>query len=101
MSKNQYAVIQYENIEAITQDLDNAFYCTIFDDYEKAKAYLNWKWEDNYNEEIAAGSDFVPEECYHEDEYAKISMTDGCFTEFILTKVSEPHKNFTKEYKNA
>ena len=70
--------------------------CVVFDDYEKAKAYLHWSWEDYYNTEIAENSGLYEEECYHEDEYAKVEWDDGEHTEFLLTVITPPDEEFHK-----
>lgn len=66
----------------------------LFDDYDKAKAYLHWLWENAYNTEMAEGSMLIEQKCWHEDELAKITWSDGDYMEFILTGVSEPNEEF-------
>ena len=87
MSENKYAVI-------MTHDFDPETQCVVFEDYDKARAYLHWILEDYYNEEIAEGSILNEHECYHEDEYAQVVWGDGCKTEFRLTYVTEPSQRF-------
>lgn len=96
MSKIQYAVITYDGMGSLIQ----SFYCTVFGDYEKAKAYLNWIWEDWCNDMIADGYELIFEDTYHEDEYAKLSLEDGSYAEFTLIEISEPSEKFIKEYEN-
>ena len=88
-----YAVIM---VHSFYQDTPTV----LFDDYNKAKAYLHWLWEDYYNAEIEYGSDLDTINCFHEDSYAKVTWADGTTTEFILTYISEPDKRFaTVDYK--
>ena len=85
MECGYYAVVVVHSFEE-----DTPLY--LFTDYEKAKRYLENLWEDYYNEEIANGSDLDEALCYHEDEYAKVTWSDGCRTEFILTYSSKPEE---------
>ena len=87
MRKNQYAVVTTHSFTEKTE-------CVLFEDYERAKAYLHWLWEDYYNEEIANASVLIEEECYHEDEYAIVTWADGCKTEFALAEVYEAKEDF-------
>ena len=82
-----YAVIMIHTFDSDTPTV-------LFDDYDKAKAYLHWLWEDYYNTELAEGSALNEEMCFHEDEYAKVTWADEDSTDFILTHISEPDKNF-------
>ena len=84
-----YAVIMVHTFDADTPTV-------LFEDYDKAKAYLHWLWENYYNTEIAEGSDLNENQCFHEDDYAKVAWADGDATEFILTYTSEPEKEFEK-----
>lgn len=65
-----------------------------FEDYDTARAYLHWIWEDYYNTEIKEVDDFNKEDSYHEECYAKISYYNGDKTEFILSGISEPDERF-------
>lgn len=82
-----YAVIMIHTFDSDTPTV-------VFDDYEKAKAYLHWLWEDYYNTEITEGSDLDEEHCFHEAEYAEVMWKDGDCTDFILTYISEPDIRF-------
>lgn len=67
-----------------------------FNDYNRAKAYLHWAWEDYYNTEIAENPDGISEdETYHENDYAVITYTDMEMTEFKLLE-TEPIDEFLK-----
>ena len=55
-----------------------------FENYEKAKAFLHWKWEEYYNGELANQSCMNKDKCYHEENYARITWRDGDYTEFTL-----------------
>lgn len=55
------------------------------ENYEKAKEKLNELWEEYINEEYANSSELTEEECYHEDEYARVTWSDGDYTDFTLT----------------
>jgi hypothetical protein len=82
-----YAVIMVHTFDADTPTV-------LFEDYDKAKAYLHWLWKEYYNTEIAEGSLLDKEGCFHDDEYAKVTWTDNEATEFILTYTSEPDPEF-------
>ena len=85
-----YIVIMVQSFDAETP-------CYAFDDYEKAKAYMYWLWEDYYNTEIAQSEAPLDKTlCYHTDDYAKVTWVDGDKTEFIVTFTSEPDKEFFK-----
>lgn len=83
----RYAVITIYSFDSDTPTV-------IFENYDKAKAYLHWLWENYYNTEIAEGSDLNEEQCFHENEYAKVMWNDNDTTEFILTYISEPDEEF-------
>lgn len=82
-----YAVIMVHTFDSDTPTV-------LFEDYDKAKAYLHWLWETYYNTEISEGSDLNEEMCFHEDEYAKVTWADDDSTDFILTYVSKPDEGF-------
>ena len=77
-----------------THNFDPEVEATVFESLDKAVVYLQWLWEDYYNEEIANESDLVESECYHEEDYAKIEWTDGCQTWFHLIETVPPRGNF-------
>ena len=66
------------------------------DEYDKAKAYLHWLWEYTYNEALEEGQELNEEQCFHEEDYAKIMWADDDedTIEFILTYTSEPNPEF-------
>lgn len=70
-----------------------------FDDYRKAMAYLHWVWEQGYNEETGEGSDINEEECYYEEDYAKIEWSDGDYVEFNLIEIDAPREDFPSDWK--
>lgn len=80
----------------IVHSFDTDAPMVLFNDseYDKAKAYLHWLWEDYYNTEIAEDSKLFEFGCYHEDEYAKVTWEDGECTEFVLTYSSDPDERF-------
>lgn len=91
-----WIVIQMSNFDADVS-------CVMFkaDEYDKAKAYLHWLWEDYYNTEIAEGTgNLLESQCYHEDEYAVVTWQASDWnenedkTEFILAYTSEPDYRF-------
>ena len=96
--KDKYIVIMVHSFDSET-------YAQEFDDYFKAIAFLHWSWERYLNEERMQSIISLAEEfCYHESEYAKVCWDNGEETEFILSSISEPNKEFTKlseeEWKN-
>lgn len=82
-----YAVIMIHTFDADVP-------VTLFDKYDKAKAYLHWLWEDYYNTEIAEGSDLNEDQCFYEDEYARVTWANNDETDFILTCTLEHDKKF-------
>lgn len=88
----KYVVAKIHNFNPETE-------CIKFESYEKAKAYLHWRWESYYNEEIANNSELNEEFCYHEDEYGRVQWADGDYTEFILMSVDEPESEFEAVWK--
>ena len=89
-----YAVI-------ITYNFDPETKCYLIEDYDKAKAYLHWLWEEAYNEEIAENTCLNDDLCFHtEEDYAQIEWMNQDREEFILTLVSElPEKFETVDWK--
>ena len=85
--KEKYVVIMVHNFDPEVKTAE-------FDNYDMAKAYLHWLWEDYYNEEIAVGSELNEEFCYHQDEYAIVEWLDGDRVEFMLSAVEEPYDGF-------
>lgn len=84
---DRYVVIKVHSFDSETETVE-------FDDYNKARAYLHWLWEDYYNEEIANKSDLCEDGCWHEDEIAQIEWNDGEKTEFILSEIGNPRREF-------
>ena len=82
-----------------THNFDPETEATAFEDEKEAKAYLQWLWQDYYNEEIDNNSDLVERECYNEDDYAKIQWEDGCQTWFNLIECVPARPAFTFERK--
>ena len=80
----------------MTHSFDSEVTCCLFGNYDKAVAYLHWMWEEYYNEELAEDSDLVEDECFHEDEYAKVSWADGEYTEFHLALSTPYDESFFK-----
>lgn len=85
--KTTYIVVMVSSFDSDTP-------AVLFDDYNEAKAYLHWLWEDYYNIEIALGSHLIETQCFHEEEYAKVTWSDNNTTEFILTFASSPDERF-------
>lgn len=88
-----YVVVKTHNFDPETEAVE-------FTDYRKATAYLQWLWEDYYNDEIAEDTDLDEDECYHESDYAKVQWNDGNYTEFNLIAITEPRRDFPKEWEN-
>ena len=84
----KYAVVICHNFDADTK-------VTLFDNHDKAKAYLHWVWEKYYNEEIRNNALLNEADCWHEDDLAKISWADKCYTYFELINPYEtPEEDF-------
>ena len=78
-----------------THNFDPETEATLFDNIEDAISYLQWIWEDYYNREILEGEgDLLESECYHEEDYAKVTWEDKCVTEFHLMEIVPPRKEF-------
>ena len=82
-----YAVTKTHNFDPETE-------ASVFYGYDEARKYLRWLWGVYYNEELENGSDMNRDECFFEDEYAKVQWADGDFTEFHLIEVT-PARNKT------
>lgn len=82
------------NAVIIVQSFDNDTPVYVFDDHDKARAYMKWSWEECYNTEIAEGSLLDESKCFCEDEYAKITWLDGSYIEFIVSYITQHDKNF-------
>lgn len=67
--------------------------------YEKACAFLRWKWQEYYNDEIAEHSQLYEVECWCEENEAKITWGDGKYTSFIITGFITPDRGFNIYYK--
>lgn len=82
---SQYVVIIVHSFEH-----DTPVY-TFGEDYERAKNFLNEKWKEYYDEEVENNSWLDEIDCFCEDEYGKVTWSDGCYTEFILSYTSNPN----------
>ena len=75
-----------------------------FDDYRKATAYLHWLWECCYNDALADdefGFSLVDERhCYHEENYAKVQLVNGDYTEFQIILISKPDDDFPSDWES-
>ena len=80
-----------------THNFDPETEATAFEDEKEAKAYLQWLWENYYDEEIANDSYLVERECYHEEDFAKIQWEDGCQTWFKLIETVPVRADFSFE----
>lgn len=89
--KDKYVVVKTHNFDPETE-------ATEFTDYRKATAYLNWMWESYYNEEIDCGSDLNEEECWHEANLARVTWSDGDYTEFNLIEVHKEREDFPSDW---
>ena len=96
--KKEYIVIKTHNFDPETE-------ATKFDDYRKATAYLHWVWENYYNDAMADDdyedddiSHLDKNECYHEEDYAKVQWDNGDYTEFNLMAITPPHVNFPTDW---
>lgn len=78
-----YAVIMYHTFEHDTPTY-------LFEEYEDAKDYLKYLWEEYYREELRNHSKLNEERCFYTTEYAKVEWEDKEYTDFILTYTSEP-----------
>lgn len=94
----KYVVVKTHNFDVETEAAE-------FTDYRKATAYLHWLWEDYYNKELAyeeSDKDYIghldKDECYHEEEYAKVQWDDGDYTEFTLIEVDSPRREFPEDW---
>lgn len=83
----EYVVVKTHRFDPETE-------ATKFADYEEAVAYLQWYWEDYYNDEIACGSDIDESSTFHEDIYARVQWRDGDYTEFNLIEVTPKRDGF-------
>lgn len=82
-------------IVIMTHNFDAETYTVRFgNDLNKAKAFLHWSWEKYLNNEIEAGSNLNMSDTIHEDEYARVCWEDGCYTEFILSDITEKDEEF-------
>ena len=82
-----FCVIMYHSFDA-----DTPVY--VFPTYEKAKKFFDRTYENYLNEEIANNSELDMDNCFHEDEFAKVTWSDGESTEFILSCTSEPEDEY-------
>lgn len=82
-----YAVVANHSYDVQT-------HVVLFEDHDKAKAYLHWLWEEFYNTCLANDDDVNEEFTYHEEEYAKVEWDNGDVAEFILAEVSSPLMKF-------
>lgn len=87
-----------------TNDYDPEVEATEFDNYREATAYLHWYWEDYYNRELAENpeenfiSKLNPEECYHEEDYAKVQWDNGDHTDFNIIAITPKREGFPKDW---
>ena len=79
----------------IIQSFDSDVPMCLFTTKKEAKAYLNYTWENAYDTEKTESIVGLDEsECFHKEEYAKITWNDGDTMEFILTFDSSPDAEF-------
>ena len=79
-----------------TNNFDETRECTGFATLEEAQAYLHWYWEDYVNDEYANGSELAHGDTYHENNYAKVTWTDGCVTEFRVIQMTKKREEFAE-----
>ena len=79
-----------------THNFDTEMDATVFQSRKDAEDYLQWAWQEYYNEELAAGSDIVENECYHESDFAKIEWEDGDQTWFAIVVATSPDEKYKK-----
>ena len=72
---------------------------TLFENYDEAIDYLQWLWEDYYNDEIVAQSRMNESECWHEENEAKLTWADGNTLHITLTYVTKPDAKFYEKYR--
>ena len=83
-------------IVLVSNNFDDTKEAYVFNDAEKASDYLRKIWENRYNDEIAAGSAIVEDECYHDEcedhecDFAKIEFETGEQIWFSIIKSSDP-----------
>lgn len=82
-----YVVVKTHNFDPETE-------ATVFNTLGEAEAYMQWLWEDYYNEEIANDSELEEDECYFEGDFAKIQWSDGFQTWFNLIECSDPRRDY-------
>ena len=87
----EYVVTKTHNFDVETEAVK-------FTDYRKATAYLHWYWEDYYNNEIIAQSHLKEDECYHEEDYAKVTWEDGDYTEFNIMEIYPEREDFPEDW---
>lgn len=89
-----FAVVKTHNFDPETE-------ASVFDTYEAAADYLQWIWEDTYNEEIENLSDLDECLCIHDEDYAIVRWSDGCETEFHLVEIMPARREYRDRVKQA
>lgn len=77
-----------------THSFDPENEASTFESYEIASAYLRRMWKSYLDEELRQGSELQEDKCCLTSDYGLITWSDGCFTVFILTELTEPHSEF-------
>lgn len=88
---SKYVVTKTHNFDIETEAVE-------FTDYRKATAYLHWMWETYYNEEIDCDSNIDEENTWHEAELARVTWSDGDYTEFNLIEIYPEHEDFPTDW---
>lgn len=68
----------------VSHSFDAETYIYKVNNETEATDLLEWLWEDYYNNEIVAESHLNERECFHEDDYARVTWDDGDYTEFQM-----------------
>ena len=86
-----------------TYNFDPTASVCLFQEEEEAVAYLQWLWEDCYNEELANGNELDESECWHEDDYAQIKWLGaaGETAFFQIVDVTPPLKGFVRRSQSS
>lgn len=68
-----------------------------FNTKEDARAFLLWKWEDDYNDVIANGNDYDEDNCWHEEDYAALDFDDKLYR-YEVVELAKPYGEEWKKY---
>lgn len=84
----------------VTRGSDSAFESDVyqFNDYDKASAFIRWAWNKHYKELTWDHISLNRDECWCDEEQAKITWDDGSFMLYTMAFFCQAPETFNVHY---